>query len=79
MEKPKITTIAYIEFNGELFKEGDIVEFEMGEFFKKTGKGRIAKISTITNMIDIDCSQEYESKIESYNICNYESIRHAEE
>lgn len=28
MDKPKLTTVTYIEFNGEAFHEGDTVKFK---------------------------------------------------
>ena len=82
MAEPKITTIDYIEYNGELFQVGDIVDFVWksgGSEKHMTGRLIETSPSGSLEIIKFDCSSKYHSNFESFNICNLISISHAEE
>ena len=82
MDKPTITTIydTYIAYNGEAFRVGDIVHYVMecgGRHEEATG--RFIEMSDIMGgILKFECSKEYESIINRFNICNLKSIRHVE-
>lgn len=77
MDKPKLTTVTYIEYNGETFHIGDKVKFKKEHpFYEGEEIGRLIGVKEI---LEFDCSRTCESKIEKFNICNLASISHAAE
>ena len=77
MDEPKLTTV--IEYNGELFREGDIVNFAIDCGFNyQDNYGRIVEINE-NETLKFDCSEQCNSKIKVTNIERLASISHAAE
>ena len=77
MDEPKLTTV--IEYNGELFREGDIVNFAIDCVYNyQDNYGRIVEINE-NETLKFDCSEQCNSKIKTTNIERLASISHAAE
>lgn len=80
MEKPKIETLAVINYNGMTFQEGDIVVYVWDDCgVERNSIGCIAEISKgEIRTVKFDNSARFHSNLKEFNICNLKSIRYAE-
>lgn len=79
MDKPKLITV--IESNGEIYREGDVVNYTFdNEARREQNVGRITKINKEAGgIIFFDCSERHQSKLNSFNVCYLASISHVAE
>ena len=76
MDAPKI--IRAIEYNNEVFKVGEIVNYVLDAgFSEKTGTGRLKRVGD--KNIEFDTSKVFDGCIEIHGIERLKSISHAAE
>ena len=75
MDKPKIEGV--IVYNGDMFGEGNIVDYKHTCGFGGNRTGKIVNISKDSGNVTFDYSSEYNAGIQILNITEIVSISHA--